>query len=320
MSLQITTDNGTRRMSFGVPAAAVPEARASGIPTMTEFLTGDNSPDRNDARITAPMMAYLLALLGSRDPLTALVAGGSGMPENGRMGDYVFNQEALDQIITQLMENSNAHRPVPATDEIINKLSREVLTVNSVTLREDCAVCKEQFRLETEDPAEQVVIKLPCKHPFHEPCIIPWLKSSGTCPVCRFALIPQPSQHPANQSGTPTAASSSSQSPPSSSLNRPSSPSRSSESSSGSGGFIHNLFSHFTGGGGGSNSPGPSSSSNVGHASRSPPQRTSSMSPPPFSRSHHRSSSDSSGSRSNGFRQRRNGRDHLPGGWEHDLD
>lgn len=34
---------------------------------------------------------------------------------------------ALDQIMTALMENSNAHRPVPATDEILNKLKREVL-------------------------------------------------------------------------------------------------------------------------------------------------------------------------------------------------
>lgn len=34
---------------------------------------------------------------------------------------------ALDNIITQIMENSNAHRPVPATEEIIAKLSREVL-------------------------------------------------------------------------------------------------------------------------------------------------------------------------------------------------
>ena len=53
-------------------------------------------------------------------------------------------------------------------------------------LEKDCAVCKDQFKLETEDPDEQVVVSLPCKHPFHEGCILPWLKSSGTCPVCRY--------------------------------------------------------------------------------------------------------------------------------------
>jgi len=114
----------------------------------------------------------------------------------GRMGDYVFNQEALDQVITQLMENSNAHRPVPATEEIISNLPRNVLERKSPMLEKDCAVCKEQFQLETEDPDEQIVVTLPCQHPFHEPCILPWLKSSGTCPVCRHALVPQPEQHP----------------------------------------------------------------------------------------------------------------------------
>ena len=68
-----------------------------------------------------------------------------GGPEGGRLGDYVLNQQgkqhiwcqvwnyeltppiALDQIMTALMENSNAHRPVPATDEILRKLKQEVL-------------------------------------------------------------------------------------------------------------------------------------------------------------------------------------------------
>lgn len=54
---------------------------------------------QGEPRITGPMMAqYLLALLGNRDPMSALLAaslGAPGMPESGRMGDYVFNQEGL---------------------------------------------------------------------------------------------------------------------------------------------------------------------------------------------------------------------------------
>jgi len=99
------------------------------------------------------------------------------------------------------MENSNSNRPVPATDQIIEDLPRVILEqgctligntrilINVFSpaslLEKDCAVCKEQFKLGTEDPEEQIIITLPCKHPFHEPCILPWLKSSGTCPVCR---------------------------------------------------------------------------------------------------------------------------------------
>jgi len=112
------------------------------------------------------------------------------------MGDYVFNQEALDQIITQIMEQGNSSRPVPATDEVMEQLHREVLEEKSPLLERDCAVCKDQFALNTEDPDDQVVVTLPCKHPFHEGCIMPWLKSSATCPVCRFQLVPQPEHHP----------------------------------------------------------------------------------------------------------------------------
>jgi hypothetical protein len=55
-------------------------------------------------------------------------------------------------------------------------------------LEKDCAVCKEQFSIQAEDPDELVVITLPCKHPFHQSCILPWLKQSGTCPVCRYGV------------------------------------------------------------------------------------------------------------------------------------
>ncbi|KAJ4846972.1 hypothetical protein Tsubulata_038731 [Turnera subulata] len=45
-----------------------------------------------------------------------------------------------------------------------------------------CAVCLEDF-----EPKEQVMLT-PCNHMFHEDCIVPWVKSNGQCPVCRFAL------------------------------------------------------------------------------------------------------------------------------------
>ncbi|KAG6877492.1 hypothetical protein C0993_006762 [Termitomyces sp. T159_Od127] len=147
--------------------------------------------------ITGPLMAqYLMTVLAQRSGDEFMGRVGFGDPAmTGRMGDYVFNQEALDEIITQLMNESNAHRPVPASEEVVSRLPREILVIKSPMLEKDCAVCKEQFKLETEDPAEQIVVTLPCTHPFHEPCILPWLKSSGTCPVCRYALVAQPDHH-----------------------------------------------------------------------------------------------------------------------------
>lgn len=49
-----------------------------------------------------------------------------------------------------------------------------------------------------EDPPEAVpdeikgqqdeVVMMPCKHLFHQDCLIPWLETSATCPVCRITL------------------------------------------------------------------------------------------------------------------------------------
>ncbi|KAJ7651662.1 hypothetical protein DFH06DRAFT_1207719 [Mycena polygramma] len=205
-SVEIRSGSGpSRSIRLGTPLGpAAIGGENPDQPTMADFLQRPPG-DGPAGAITGPIMArYLMALLG-REHLTEMFARGMGdeaLP--GRMGDYVFNQEALDQIITQLMENNNAGRPVPATEEIIENLPREVLETGSLTLEKDCAVCKDQFKLDTEDPDEQVVVTLPCKHPFHEPCILPWLKSSGTCPVCRYALVAQPEHHglpPAGASG-----------------------------------------------------------------------------------------------------------------------
>ncbi|KAJ9550299.1 hypothetical protein OSB04_014344 [Centaurea solstitialis] len=45
-----------------------------------------------------------------------------------------------------------------------------------------CAVCLEDF-----EPREMVTLT-PCDHMFHEDCIVPWVKSRGQCPVCRFVI------------------------------------------------------------------------------------------------------------------------------------
>lgn len=43
----------------------------------------------------------------------------------------------------------------------------------------ECSICQEDF-LEGES-----VLKLPCRHLYHEVCVMRWLESHTTCPVCR---------------------------------------------------------------------------------------------------------------------------------------
>jgi len=173
-----------------------------GPPSLAGNRRGTPGEERNPNG--GSMMAqYLLAMLTQRAGREGLADPFSGFsflggPEDGRMGDYVFNQEALDHIITQIMEQGSTSRPVPATEDVMEQLHREVLEEGSPLLDGECAVCKDQFALNTKEPDEQVIVTLPCKHSFHEGCIMPWLKSSATCPVCRFQLVPQPASRPSD--------------------------------------------------------------------------------------------------------------------------
>ncbi|TFK95009.1 hypothetical protein K466DRAFT_641844 [Polyporus arcularius HHB13444] len=239
-------------------------ASGDGVPRLSDFAPPRNADgtQQGPPNITGPLLAqYLLTLMGpgrGGDPFAELLGGmfGPGATpvggaEPGRWGDYVFNQEALDQIISQIMENNNAHQPVPATEEVIEKLPRVVLEQGSPLLEKDCAVCKDQFALGTEDPDEQVVITLPCQHPFHEPCILPWLKTSGTCPVCRYQLVPQPGAEAPGPRSPPSGANPSGSSPPGGGIG-------------GGGSILSNVFNLFSGHGGAASSSGSGGGGNTG--------------------------------------------------------
>ncbi|XP_028794337.1 uncharacterized protein LOC114749947 isoform X2 [Neltuma alba] len=53
-----------------------------------------------------------------------------------------------------------------------------------------CAVCLEDFV-----PKQEVMVT-PCKHMFHEDCIMPWLRSQGQCPICRFVICEKERENP----------------------------------------------------------------------------------------------------------------------------
>lgn len=57
------------------------------------FIRRGSGPE-DSPTITGPIMAqYLMALLGQRDPSNEMFGRGLGDLSDGRMGDYVFNQE-----------------------------------------------------------------------------------------------------------------------------------------------------------------------------------------------------------------------------------
>ncbi|KAH8597290.1 hypothetical protein B0O99DRAFT_508561, partial [Bisporella sp. PMI_857] len=161
------------------------------------FTTGSINPQRNgDREVDGDDPARLLsALFGlmvpqGQGPNNGMPGGLQGLfaslldPANARHGDAVYSQEALDRIISQMMEaHPTSNAPGPATAEAIAALTKEKL--NEKMLPEgkgECTVCMDDVHIGDE------VVVLPCTHWFHEACASAWLREHNTCPICRKGI------------------------------------------------------------------------------------------------------------------------------------
>ncbi len=92
----------------------------------------------------------------------------------------------MNNIINQLMINdTNNYGNPPAAKKEIEKLKKCI--INDKQLKEfgienSCAICKDEFKI-----GEKCLL-MPCKHHFHENCLMPWLTKRNSCPVCRYEL------------------------------------------------------------------------------------------------------------------------------------
>lgn len=101
----------------------------------------------------------------------------------GNPGDYV-DARGFEQLLQQMAETDNSRRGAPpASKSAIESLP--TVMIERVHLDEGtalCAVCKDVVAL--GEPAKQ----LPCLHLYHHDCILPWLSSRNSCPICRYEL------------------------------------------------------------------------------------------------------------------------------------
>lgn len=119
---------------------------------------------------------------------------------NGAHGDAVYTEEALDRIVTQLMDQAGAHSaPGPASAAAITSLpkqkaDRSMLGENG---KAECSVCMDAVEIGDE------VTVLPCKHWFHGDCVGAWLKEHDTCPHCRQGIMPKNATASVSTPGSP---------------------------------------------------------------------------------------------------------------------
>ncbi|PTB42799.1 hypothetical protein M441DRAFT_359209 [Trichoderma asperellum CBS 433.97] len=106
-------------------------------------------------------------------------------PAHAISGDAVYSQEALDQIITNLMEaHPQSNAAPPASTEALANLNRRPVDASMLDgeSKTECTICIDDMKV------GDLAAFLPCKHWFHEACVVLWLKEHNTCPVCRASI------------------------------------------------------------------------------------------------------------------------------------
>lgn len=111
---------------------------------------------------------------------------GSGLrPLPASMSEFLMGS-GFDRILDQLsqLEINGVTRfeNPPASKAAIESMPVVKIVESHVSKESHCAVCKEEFELDTE------AREMPCKHIYHGDCILPWLSLRNSCPVCRHEL------------------------------------------------------------------------------------------------------------------------------------
>ena len=141
------------------------EANISPPDKFTPF-SNSNEPEPTILRLTDP-----------NNPLVQLIS---------ELINSEYENPEIENILNYVMNNDeNKYGSPPAAKSEINKLKKYILSeekLNKLGCENTCSVCKEDFVIGSK------MMDLPCKHYFHEECLMPWLNQHDSCPICRFEL------------------------------------------------------------------------------------------------------------------------------------
>ena len=99
-------------------------------------------------------------------------------------GVDVNNDPNIENLLNQLFNGAMEQRVRGISEQDLRRLPMTKVSQKHVDNEVQCVTCMESFKLD-EDVAE-----LGCKHIFHKACLIPWLQTRRTCPVCRAQVDP----------------------------------------------------------------------------------------------------------------------------------
>ncbi|XP_061387217.1 E3 ubiquitin-protein ligase RNF181 homolog [Musca vetustissima] len=106
-----------------------------------------------------------------------------GHEPTGPEGANDFDRHYKRLQVLAIMNGIDMEIEVPeASKRAIAEFPVHEVTDNDDKDNLECAVCKQPA-----ENGEKYKI-LPCKHEFHEECVLLWLKKANSCPLCRFEL------------------------------------------------------------------------------------------------------------------------------------
>ncbi|XP_054792881.1 probable E3 ubiquitin-protein ligase RHC2A [Prosopis cineraria] len=82
--------------------------------------------------------------------------------------------QAIEQSMQQLSTRPTSNKAIASLKKL--KISRDEMKADL------CSICLENFE-DDEDASA-----MPCNHIYHRDCIVTWLKTNHTCPLCRFQM------------------------------------------------------------------------------------------------------------------------------------
>lgn len=122
--------------------------------------------------------------VGSRRHVTDMSANSLELEQFQQTATDYLDARTFEELLEHLTETDGLRRGAPpAAVSVLNDLPRLVVKEDHEQLDSlSCAICKDSLFVGT------VVNRLPCSHMYHPSCILPWLVSRNSCPLCRYEL------------------------------------------------------------------------------------------------------------------------------------
>ncbi|CAD8082707.1 unnamed protein product [Paramecium sonneborni] len=114
--------------------------------------------------------------------------------ENQQNGDSEYSQiriweqiargyeQEIQQLQQQIWEN-NMNKVYHKSNGVPKNYMEQIKRMKMGKSHKNCSVCCHEFH------KDESILKLPCKHIFHENCCKSWLMNSRKCPNCRSDVV-----------------------------------------------------------------------------------------------------------------------------------